>query len=370
MKIAIMGAGLSGLACALTLEKHGIEPTIFEKRSKVGDRFVNGEVLLSMFVHPVHDCIASLSDQYGLFLQPTAPVQKLTIHSQRETAVIEGALGFHNIRGRHEESFEAQLERQVHSKISYDSDMTYEDLVKQYTHVVLATGDSDYAKRNRNFREDLTVSISGATVEGRFDRYEAQTWLDYAIAPHGYGYLIPFSETEANVVVALPDQPGMAISCEEELRRIWDAIYKKVQGYLGQELPVTDRFQIRGYPMGICQSARVGNTFYVGNNFGSMMPFLGFGQYNALLTGVYAAYDLCGLGSYEQLSEPLRKSYEHSLVLRRAMESVSDEGLDRIVHLLSGRLGNKLLLANALNPMKLASYLLRPYIKWKQGATT
>src|SRR5690606_27982214 len=113
-----------------------------------------------------------------------------------------------NIRGRQEESFEAQLARQVESKIHFDSDMTYEDLVKQYTHVVLATGDSDDAKRNRNFREDLTVSISGATVEGRFDRYEAQTWLDYAIAPHGYGYLIPYSETEANVVVALPDQPG------------------------------------------------------------------------------------------------------------------------------------------------------------------
>jgi flavin-dependent dehydrogenase len=369
MKIAIMGAGLSGLACAITLEKHGIEPAIFEKRSRAGDRFVNGEVLLSMLVHPVRDCIASLSDKYGVYLQPTAPIQKLAIHSQHETAVMEGPLGFINIRGRQEESFEAQLERQVQSKISFDSDLTYEDLVKEYTHVILATGDADHAKRNRNFREDLTVSISGATVEGRFDRFEVQTWLDYAIAPYGYGYLIPYSESEANVVVALPDQPGIE-GREDDLLRIWDAIYEKVQGKLGQKLRVTDSFQIRRYPMGICESARVGNTFYVGNNFGSMMPFLGFGQYNALLTGVYAAYDLCGLGSYEQLSEPLRKSYEHSLVLRRAMENVADEGLDRIVHLLSGRLGDKLFLANALNPLKLASYLLRPYIKWKQGTTT
>ncbi len=369
MKIAIMGAGLSGLASAITLEKHGIEPAIFEKRSQAGDRFVNGEVLLSMLVHPVRDCIASLSDQYGIYLQPTAPIQKMTIQSQHETAVIEGPLGFINIRGRQEESFEAQLERQVRSKIRYDSDLTHEDLVKEYTHVILATGDAADAKRSRNFREDLTVSISGATVEGKFDRFEVQTWLDYAIAPHGYGYLVPYSESEANVVVALPDQPGIE-GGEDDLLRIWTAMHEKAQRRLGQGLPVTDRFQIRRYPMGICGSARVGNTFYVGNNFGSMMPFLGFGQYNALLTGVFAAYDLCGQGSYERLSEPLRKSYEHSLVLRRALENVEDEGLDRIVRLLSGRLGNKLLLANALNPVKLASYLLRPYIKWKQGATT
>lgn len=31
MNVAIMGAGLSGLSCAIMLEKNGIEPYIFEK---------------------------------------------------------------------------------------------------------------------------------------------------------------------------------------------------------------------------------------------------------------------------------------------------------------------------------------------------
>lgn len=81
MKVAIMGAGISGLACAIMLEKHGTEPVIFESRGMVGDRFVNGEVLLSMFTRPVNDSIAYLSEQFGIYLHPAAGISKLTFYS-------------------------------------------------------------------------------------------------------------------------------------------------------------------------------------------------------------------------------------------------------------------------------------------------
>lgn len=124
---------------------------------------------------------------------------------------MEGQLGFSNIRGRQKNSYEAQLGRQVKSKIHYNSEKTYEELLADYTHVVLATGDSDYAKKTRNFREDLTVSVKGATIEGSFDPYEVEAWLDYEIAPFGYGYLIPYSEKEANLVGLIP-APASAAS--------------------------------------------------------------------------------------------------------------------------------------------------------------
>lgn len=38
VKIAIVGAGVSGLICALALENHGFSPTIFEKSDRVGGR--------------------------------------------------------------------------------------------------------------------------------------------------------------------------------------------------------------------------------------------------------------------------------------------------------------------------------------------
>lgn len=367
MEIAIMGAGLSGLACAITLEKNGIMPTIFEKRSQVGDRFVNGEVLLSIFTRPVHDCIASLSEQFGIYLQPSSNIQKMTIISKNRKATIEGQLGFTNIRGRDKDSFEAQLSRQVKSPIQFHSEETYERLLTNYTHVVLATGDGDDAKKTRNFREDLTVSIKGATIEGDFDRYEVMAWINYDIAPFGYGYLIPYSEKEANIAIAMPDIPSTQ---GFELEKLWEPFYQMVRSEIKQPLPITDNFQITNYPMGICKSARIGNTFYVGNCFGSLMPFMGFGQYVALLSGVYAAYDLCGLGKYEELMAPLRHSYENSLVLRRTMEHIDNQDLDRIVHLMQGYWGEKLFQTKWLNPLKLLSYLMRPYVKYKQGVTS
>lgn len=359
-----MGAGLSGLACAITLEKNGIKPTIFEKRDKVGDRFVNGEVLLDIFSRPVHDCIASLSDQYGIYLKPTASIQKMKLFSKNEQAVIEGHLGFSNIRGREQDSFESQLGRQTQSNIHFNSKKTYEQLLNEYSHVVLATGDGAYAMETKNFRKDLSVSIKGATIEGSFDRYTVMAWIDYDLSPYGYCFLIPYSEKEATISVAIPDLPENE---KVNMDDLWEQFYPKAQSQLGQVLRVTDQFQITGYIMGICQYPRIGNTFYVGNCFGTMMPFMGFGQYASILSGVYAAYDLCGLGDYEELMKPLRQSYKDSLVLRRAMEQLSNEGIDRIIQGLQGYWGEKLFQTKTINPLKIASYLLRPYIKIKNG---
>lgn len=111
MKVTIMGAGMSGLSRAITLEKHGITPTIFEKRSRGGDRFVNGGAMFSLLNRPVKNCIHYISEKLGIELKPLTIVNKLIIHSKNETSTIDGKLGYSNIRGRHEDSYENQLAR-------------------------------------------------------------------------------------------------------------------------------------------------------------------------------------------------------------------------------------------------------------------
>ena len=363
MKVAIMGAGLSGLACAITLEKNGITPRVFEKRSQVGDRFVNGEILLSILSRPVRDDLAYLSEKHGIYLQPTGNIKHLHLHSQHAHGAITGALGFNNIRGRHKHSFEKQLESQLKTtEIIFNSTKSYEELLQEYTHVVMATGDAAYAAKVQNYQQDLTVSLKGTIVKGEFDRYMAAAWLDHRIAPKGYGYLIPLSDTEANIVIAYPDYP------ENEnlnIENLYHLFHQRVCCDLQQSLEIVDSFQITNYIIGNCRSPRIGNTFFIGNCFGSIMPFLGFGQFSAILTGVYAAYDLCGLGSYNKLSIPLRRSYEQSIILRKAMEQLSNTQYDLLVRALNGSLGHRLFHTKRISPLKAASYLLRPFVSEK-----
>jgi flavin-dependent dehydrogenase len=358
MKVAIMGAGLSGLSCALMLEQNGIEPHIYENRSQVGDRFVNGEIILSVLSHPQRDFLAYLADQYQIYLHPIAHIGKLAVFSENEKAELHGQLGFSTTRGRDNDSLEKQLERQVKSKIHFKSKRSYEELLEEYTHVVLATGDGAHAEAMKNYHTDLTVSLKGATVEGNFDRYTVAAWLDNRFAPQGYCYFIPFSEHEATLVIAYPDYPEN----RQKDQPLWEDFFRRASLDLGQDLHITDNFEITRYKIGLCDNPRIGNTFFTGNCFGAIMPFLGFGQYPALLTGIYAAMDLCGQGDYNHLTKHLRDSYQYALTLRRALEKLDNAKLDRLVQGLKTDSAERLL-NTRYNFLKAAAGFLRPFVR-------
>lgn len=340
MKIAIMGAGMAGLSCAVTLEKHGVFPEIFEKRSRVGDRFINMEAMFSILDRPVKDSVGFLKDEYDIHLKPISRVNKAVFHSKHNTGCIEGTIGYTNIRGRHEDSYECQLSRQVKSKIHFNSKYSYYDLCKEFDYVILATGDGAYAAQFGNYRCDLSCTLKGATVEGEFIADIVNLWFNYDIIPKGYGYLVPFNKKEANIVVAFPDYPQ---NIRMDLDSMWDIFFNLVSTAMDQSFRITDRFKISNYMMGICSKPVIENTYYVGNCFGTISPGLGFGQFASVLTGVYSAYDLCGLGKYEELVKPLFENYEHSLVLRRFLEGLDDDKLDIFIKNLDNRVTNDLI---------------------------
>ncbi|WP_026477604.1 NAD(P)/FAD-dependent oxidoreductase [Alkaliphilus transvaalensis] len=360
MKIAIMGGGLSGLACGFMLEKEGIKYDLFEAREGVDDRFRNGEIFLSILNTPIDDCISYFSEEFGIYLQPVGHIKELHIYSEKEKAIIKGSLGFNVARGRSEDSIVNQLKNQIKTPIHYHSKYTYEALLKEYTHVVIATGDGAYSEALGNYKTNLTVTLKGLIVEGEFDRYTSIAWLDNRFAPKGYGYLIPLSNTEANVVLAYPDYPENDDVDSNQLMR--DFI-EKVQLDLNQKLKEVDGFQVTKYMIGHCLKPRIGNTFFVGNCFGAIMPFLGFGQFSAIMTGIYAAYDLAGKGKYEDSIVNLKKSYENSLVLRKGMEKLDNKKFDLMVKGLNNELGDRLLGMTNINLLEIISKVLKPFIK-------
>ena len=340
MEVAIIGAGISGLTCAITLEKNGITPTIFEKRNSVGDRFVNAEAMFSILNRPNKESLPCIAEKYHINLKPIDKIDELFIHSKNELGAINGEIGYSNVRGRHEYSFESQLEKQVKCSINFNSTHEYEQLCKEFEYVVLATGDGEYACNLGNYRSDLTCTMKGATVSGKFVKSNPHVWLNYEILPKGVAWLIPFSETEANLVIGYPDYPD---NIKLDINHIWEKFYSLVCKNLDQNFITTDGFEITKYMMGICDKPKIDNTYFVGNCFGTISPAFGFGQYTSILTGIYSAYDICGLGAYEELVKPLFENYNHSLQLRRFLENLTDDEIDFQVKNLDNKITNKLI---------------------------
>jgi len=339
MEVAIMGAGISGLSCAITLERHEIIPTIFEKRNCVGDRFVNAEGMFHILNRPVKDCLSHIAKNYDISLKPIVEVNKLSVHSKNEMGTIAGKIGYTNVRGRNQNSYESQLEKQVKCNIYFNSTYEYEDLCKDFDYVVLATGDGEYASHLGNYKCDLTCTIKGATVQGEFVTSNPHVWFNYELLPKGYSWLIPYSEKEANLVIAYPDCPD---NIKLDINDMWEKFYSLACKELDQNFKVTDNFEITRYMMGICNKPKIDNTYFVGNCFGTISPGLGFGQYTSILTGVYSAYDICGIGTYEELAKPLFQNYNNSLVLRRFLEHLTDNQIDFRVKNLDNKIIDKL----------------------------
>ncbi|WP_028784975.1 NAD(P)/FAD-dependent oxidoreductase [Thalassobacillus devorans] len=357
MKIAIIGAGLAGLSCAITLEKYGYQADIFEKRKKVGDRPVVGEAMSPILHTPIDDAIKYLSENHNIHLKPTTNIQKIYIHSLNESSYLEGHLGYINKRGKDPEAYEKQLAEQVKSPIHLKKQVRYEDISKKYTHVVLATGDPIDTQNIQSFDTAFKASFKGATIKGDFIHNEAHTWYDNELVPKGMAYFLPFSNAEGNLVVVYPQYKENRTIDKNNL---WKKILQKSSHTLGQELSIRKEFSLDNYVVGKNKYPRIGNTFFVGNCLGVINPFLGFGQFTSILSGIYAAEDICGESNYEDKVQILYKNYHDSLTLRRKLEGLTNNQIDMVTKSLHLKPVRKLVAGSHVNILKIISSISHP----------
>lgn len=322
MKVAIIGAGVSGLACAIELERHGIFPVIFEQRHRPGELYDHCAAILELFSRP-YDPLANLRGQFGLDLRPLATIKTITMKSPGKKSNITGKLGYFFLRGQGPLSLESQLYQKVRSKIITNTRADCISLSRQFDYVVVANGNYDIARTSGIWSLVYPTNLMGGTVIGNFDVTKMLMWVDTRYSKTAYAYLAPMEKKRAFLALVAPE------STAEEARYRWKLFWEleKHPYDLINEILVV-------HNAGFVYPHQVGNALFTGIAGGFLDPFLGFGALSSMKSGVLAARAIAGGKRYEDLIVQMKEDMKHSLVFRDLLSDIKNQSYDRLVAVL------------------------------------
>lgn len=323
MKVAIIGAGPAGLACAYELERHGIFPVVFEKRHRPGDLFDHCAAVLHLFTRP-YDPLGHLREKFGINLKPIGVIKSITMKSPRKKATVNGKLGYFLQRGHDPASVESQLYSNIRSPIITNTIADYMDLARRYDYVVVATGNYDVSRAEGVWSLVYPTNLIGGTVNGRFDMTKMFMWIDTRYAGTAYAYLTPMEEKRAFLGLVAPE------STIEKAREKWKLFWQmeKLQYELINEI-------VLEHNAGFVYPHQLGNMLFAGIAGGFQDPFLGFGLIFSIKSGVLAGRAIATGKSYEDLLTQLKEDMMHSLVLRDMLNKLKNDQMDFLLKVIS-----------------------------------
>ncbi|MDK2888335.1 MAG: digeranylgeranylglycerophospholipid reductase [Thermoanaerobacter sp.] len=323
MRVAIIGAGPSGLACALELQRQGVKPVIFERFHRTGHPVERVDILLNLPWHPVKNQLAYLARRYHLQLHPLAPLRTIIMHSPGHRAVIRSRLGHLLYRGRSPLSIENQLAARLTSPVIFETIADPQALAREYDWVVVATGDSKPARQLGLWQEHSRIIIRGALILGKFEPHTFHVFWDTRFAKHGYGYLAPFDSGRACLYLMVG---GITPA---DMDDYWELFLESKKLHY----PVVQTSEME-FHTGRATGHRVGNILLVGNSGGFFSNLLGLGLFPGMISGVLAARAILRGDNYERLIRPLIRRIEQLNELRCKLDKLDNRGLDRLVGIL------------------------------------
>lgn len=341
MNVSIIGAGLSGLSCAFYLEKHGTKTVLYEKNKKVGDFYKIAEAMFHILTRPVVDQYKYIGQKYKLYLKPYQTINSSIIHTPNHQVEINGFHGFVNLRGDSEVSLEKQLLEKIKGNVIYNSKQTYRDIQQTSDFIVVATGDPKNVLDIQEWKTDVNVELMSATINGNFRGDQVRFWINHKYAPRGYAYMLPWNSKKASIAIGIPKQ-------QIDLKDRWN----KFLNDFPIPFSIEEEFDIHDYVIGTPRTNQVGNTLFVGNTGGFLLPFLGFGQYTSILSGLLAGKAIVEGKEYNELIKPLRKEYKRSLGLRRGFEKLTDSHFDMLGQLLESESAKNIMVNGQINIIK------------------
>lgn len=327
MKIAIIGAGLSGLACAIECEKLGVIPDVFERDYSVGWPWLSINYLPNVVLRNMGDPIQYLKENYDINLLPLNECKTVILKSPEKEVKINGKLGYFLIRGKGGESSENLLLRKLKkgTAIHYNSLVDYKDLSSKYDYVVVATGRDNEARELNVWKDEGIMQIAGGIALGSFHDETGILYLNTEYAGTGYARITPFSPTEA-IVGLYVDKHG-----KFDVERLFEKFLK----YENLEnLEFLYKFTVPPFTTGRVTKYKVGNVLLTGHAAGLTERFLGVGGPEAIISGVLAARAIIRNEDYDELMKPLENHVENISAFRKAIEKFENKDFDKLLALL------------------------------------
>lgn len=333
MRVAIIGAGLSGLACAYELEKYGISPVVYERNSFIGEQHPHVTAVLEIVSREQGDVLKFYKKKLGIEIKPLNEVNKIVHYSPNKVREITGKFGYFFVRNKTPEDVKNQIYSKLKkTQVFFSEYGDYETLAKEYDYVVIADGSSNYTEELGCWQEWMNTYLKGALVHGDFDPNTLKVWINQNYCKKGYAYLTPFDDKKATLALVVTDVD------EREIDLFWELFLESEN----IKYPIIEEFKLN-HKSGFVYPHKLGNIYFAGNSAGVIDPFLGFGQLNAVTEGILAGRSIATGKNYEKMIHNIVKSQLQLHEFRKAFDRaghftydiiMSSVGLPGVKHLL------------------------------------